>query len=78
MAEEDFFSKMMFGAHSASQEDQSDKDFEKESESESETEADYTHIMNQLGEIMDSIDKLTPTFKEIGSMVGSLKDKFFK
>ncbi|MDA7026084.1 hypothetical protein PJ311_05575 [Bacillus sp. CLL-7-23] len=76
MADEDFFSKMMFGGHSESQEDQSDKDAEKESESE--TEADYTHIMNQLGEIMDSIDKLTPTFKEIGSMVGSLKDKLFK
>ncbi|MDA1475930.1 hypothetical protein [Bacillus changyiensis] len=76
MADEDFFSKMMFGADSASQEDPSDKDLEKESESE--TEANYTHIMNQLGEIMDSIDKLTPTFKEIGSMVGSLKDKFFK
>lgn len=42
------------------------------------TEPDYMHIMNQIGQIMDSIDELKPAFKEIGSMVSALKNKISK
>jgi len=78
VANDDFFTKMMFGANAPGRHEE-----EPETEAETETaegaevsqEADYMHVLNQVGEIMDSIDELKPVFKEIGSMVSALKNK---
>ncbi|UIN47320.1 hypothetical protein M8181_06300 [Bacillus licheniformis] len=78
MANDDFFTKMMFGANAPGRHEE-----EPEAEAETETaedaevsqEADYMHVLNQVGQIMDSIDELKPVFKEIGSMVSALKNK---
>ncbi|GIN65979.1 hypothetical protein P9D51_09245 [Bacillus sonorensis] len=80
MAADDFFTKMMFGANpSNNRENQSTHeerpDIENEEETEELNEPDYMHILDQVGQIMDSIDELKPVFKEIGSMVSSLKNK---
>ncbi|EWH23203.1 hypothetical protein [Bacillus haynesii] len=80
MANDDFFTKMMFGANAPGRHEEEP---ETEAEAETETaegaevsqEADYMHVLNQVGEIMDSIDELKPVFKEIGSMVSALKNK---
>ncbi|ATH95050.1 hypothetical protein ACH95_06465 [Bacillus glycinifermentans] len=82
MADDDFFTKMMFGSHPpGKREDQSEKHEDGPdgtTEAAEMTEPDYMHIMNQIGQIMDSIDELKPAFKEIGSMVSTLKNKISK
>ncbi|MFN2747107.1 MULTISPECIES: hypothetical protein [Bacillus] len=74
MANDDFFSKMMFGTNQpAHREEQSDR--QEAEETNTAQEPDYMHVMNQVGQIMDSIDELKPMFKEIGSMVSALRKK---
>ncbi|MFB6497971.1 hypothetical protein [Bacillus haynesii] len=80
MANDDFFTKMMFGANAPGRhEEEPEQGTEAETETvegaEVSQEADYMHVLNQVGEIMDSIDELKPVFKEIGSMVSALKNK---
>ncbi|QII48471.1 hypothetical protein G3M81_06855 [Bacillus paralicheniformis] len=77
MANDDFFTKMMFGANAPGRHEETETDAEAETAEDAEVpqEADYMHVLNQVGEIMDSIDELKPVFKEIGSMVSALKNK---
>ncbi|MFP7273645.1 hypothetical protein SFC17_01670 [Bacillus paralicheniformis] len=77
MANDDFFTKMMFGANAPGghEETETDADAETAEDAEVSQEADYMHVLNQVGEIMDSLDELKPVFKEIGSMVSALKNK---
>ncbi|MPQ25192.1 hypothetical protein [Bacillus paralicheniformis] len=79
MANDDFFTKMMFGANGPGRHEETetemDADAETAEDAEVPKEADYMHVLNQVGEIMDSIDELKPVFKEIGSMVSALKNK---
>ncbi|MGO4899927.1 hypothetical protein ACG2QI_12925 [Bacillus sp. GM2] len=79
MANDDFFTKMMFGANAPGRHEETETDADAEAETAEDAEvpqeADYMHVLNQVGEIMDSIDELKPVFKEIGSMVSALKNK---
>ncbi|MCY7777725.1 hypothetical protein P9D36_03515 [Bacillus haynesii] len=76
MANDDFFTKMMFGANAPGrQEEEPEAETETAEDAEVSQEADYMHVLNQVGQIMDSIDELKPVFKEIGSMVSALKNK---
>ncbi|MCY7730098.1 hypothetical protein MH051_20280, partial [Bacillus safensis] len=36
---------------------------------------DYMHVMNQIGNIMNSIDELKPVFKDVGPMISAFKKK---
>ncbi|KAA6453320.1 hypothetical protein [Bacillus swezeyi] len=74
MANDDFFTKMMFGTNVPNSREEQDGATEDE-EAESAQQPDYMHVMNQVGQIMDSIDELKPVFKEIGSMVSAIKNK---
>ncbi|MCY7845405.1 hypothetical protein [Bacillus haynesii] len=76
MANDDFFTKMMFGANAPGRHEEEPKaETETAEDAEVSQEADYMHVLNQVGQIMDSIDELKPVFKEIGSMVSALKNK---
>lgn len=79
MANDDFFTKMMFGANAPGRHEETETETDAEAETAEDAEvpqeADYMHVLNQVGEIMDSIDELKPVFKEIGSMVSALKNK---
>ncbi|WP_195257814.1 hypothetical protein [Bacillus paralicheniformis] len=75
MANDDFFTKMMFGANAPGRHEETDAEAETVEDAEVSQEADYMHVLNQVGEIMDSLDELKPVFKEIGSMVSALKNK---
>jgi hypothetical protein len=77
VANDDFFTKMMFGANAPGRHEETETDAEAETVEDAEVsqEADYMHVLNQVGEIMDSLDELKPVFKEIGSMVSALKNK---
>ncbi|MBU8757978.1 hypothetical protein [Bacillus paralicheniformis] len=79
MANDDFFTKMMFGANAPGRHEETETETDAEAETvedaEVSQEADYMHVLNQVGEIMDSLDELKPVFKEIGSMVSALKNK---
>ncbi|MDN5388196.1 hypothetical protein QMZ64_12255 [Bacillus sp. LB7] len=81
MANDDFFTKMMFGANAPGRHEETETDADADADAETAEdaevpqEADYMHVLNQVGEIMDSIDELKPVFKEIGSMVSALKNK---
>ncbi|KAA6476062.1 hypothetical protein VSK91_15445 [Bacillus swezeyi] len=79
MANDDFFTKMMFGTNVPNSREEQDDATEdgatEDEEAESAQQPDYMHVMNQVGQIMDSIDELKPVFKEIGSMVSAIKNK---
>jgi len=79
VANDDFFTKMMFGANAPGRHEETETETDAEAETvedaEVSQEADYMHVLNQVGEIMDSLDELKPVFKEIGSMVSALKNK---
>lgn len=79
MANDDFFTKMMFGSNAPARHEETETETDAEAETaedaEVSQEADYMHVLNQVGEIMDSLDELKPVFKEIGSMVSALKNK---
>ena len=76
MANDDFFTKMMFGSNApARHEEEPDTESETVEDAEVSQEADYMHVLHQVGEIMDSIDELKPVFKEIASIVSALKNK---
>lgn len=72
----DVFSKMMFGDSAEKKEKQDEKEAVSRSGEEETAEAvDYTHVMNQIGSIMNSLDQLKPVLKDLGPMVTALKKK---
>ncbi|MEI4790570.1 hypothetical protein WAX46_09815 [Bacillus sp. FJAT-53060] len=77
MAQKDIFSAMMFGQplEKEKEKNKSETKEEREDTSSSDDSIDYMHVMNQIGNIMNSIDELKPVFKDVGPMISAFKKK---
>ncbi|AOZ87689.1 hypothetical protein BK049_02605 [Bacillus xiamenensis] len=75
MAQKDIFSAMMFGQPLEKEKNKSESKEERKDSSSSDDSIDYMHVMNQIGNIMNSIDELKPVFKDVGPMISAFKKK---
>ncbi|MCY9674008.1 hypothetical protein M5W63_15855 [Bacillus pumilus] len=75
MAQKDIFSAMMFGQPLEKEKGKSEAKEERAETTSSEDSIDYMHVMNQIGNIMNSIDELKPVFKDVGPMISAFKKK---
>ncbi|MCY7452922.1 hypothetical protein [Bacillus altitudinis] len=75
MAQKDIFSAMMFGQPLEKEKSKTEKKEERAKTSSSDDSIDYMHVMNQIGNIMNSIDELKPVFKDVGPMISAFRKK---
>lgn len=79
MAQKDIFSTMMFGQpvekEKETEKNKSETKEERADTSSNDDSIDYMHVMNQIGNIMNSIDELKPVFKDVGPMISAFKKK---
>lgn len=75
MAQKDIFSTMMFGQPVEKEKNKSETKEERADTSSNDDSIDYMHVMNQIGNIMNSIDELKPVFKDVGPMISAFKKK---
>ncbi|MFS0655932.1 hypothetical protein [Bacillus sp. 179-C3.3 HS] len=75
MAQKDFFSTMMFGRPEKETEVEAKTEPADTTSNDDDDSIDYMHVMNQLGNIMNSIDELKPVFKDVGPMISAIKKK---
>ncbi|MFJ5963801.1 hypothetical protein [Bacillus sp. NPDC093026] len=75
MAEKDIFTAMMFGQPAEKEKNKSELKDERTDTTSNDDSIDYMHVMNQIGNIMNSIDELKPVFKDVGPMISAFKKK---
>ncbi|MBD3859782.1 hypothetical protein IEE86_08540 [Bacillus sp. 28A-2] len=75
MAQKDIFTAMMFGKPLEKENNKTKAKEEREETSSNDDSIDYMHVMNQIGNIMNSIDELKPVFKNVGPMISAFKKK---
>ncbi|PCK22128.1 hypothetical protein CEY02_05360 [Bacillus pumilus] len=75
MAQKDIFSAMMFGQQLEKEKSETETKEERANTSSNDDSIDYMHVMNQIGNIMNSIDELKPVFKDVGPMISAFKKK---
>ncbi|OLP64803.1 hypothetical protein BACPU_21230 [Bacillus pumilus] len=72
MAQKDIFSTMMFGQPAEKVTETKEELTETPSTDDS---IDYMHVMNQIGNIMNSLDELKPVLKDVAPMISAFKKK---
>lgn len=68
----------MFGQPLEKEKSKTEAKEERAETSSSEDSIDYMHVMNQIGNIMNSIDELKPVFKDVGPMISAFKKNYHK